>query len=111
AAVASTRATAAANGVADRVTVTHDDAGSDLSDGAFDVVLLNPPFHLGSSVHTGAATRLFEAAARLLRSGGELFTVYNSGLAYRPELTRLIGQTEQLRRTPKFTVTRSVRRP
>ncbi|MCK2025853.1 methyltransferase [Microbacterium sp. SSW1-47] len=111
AAVASTRATAAANGVADRVTVTHDDAGSDLPDGAFDVVLLNPPFHLGSSVHTGAATRLFEAAARLLRPGGELFTVYNSGLAYRPELTRLIGRTEQLRRTPKFTVTRSVRRP
>ena len=110
AAVASARATAAANGVADRVMVTHDDAASEIPDASVDVVLLNPPFHLGASIHTGAATRLFEAAARVLRPGGELFTVYNSSLAYRPELARLIGATEQLRRTPKFTVTRSVRR-
>ncbi|MDN3445829.1 methyltransferase [Microbacterium sp. APC 3901] len=110
AAVASARATVAANGVADRVTVLHDDAGSAIADASADVVLLNPPFHLGSSVHTGAATRLFEAAARILRPGGELFTVYNSSLGYRAELTRLVGATEQVHRTPKFTVTRSVRR-
>ncbi len=79
-------------------------------DASADVVLLNPPFHLGSSVHTGAATRLFEAAARILRPGGELFTVFNSSLGYRAELTRLIGPTAQLERTPKFTVTRSIRR-
>ncbi|WP_226533510.1 class I SAM-dependent methyltransferase [Microbacterium paraoxydans] len=109
AAVASARATASANGVADRVTVMHDDAASALPDASFDIVLLNPPFHLGTSIHVGAATRLFEAAARVLRPGGELFTVYNSSLGYRAELTRLIGATEQLRRTPKFTVTRSVR--
>ncbi|MFJ4998714.1 class I SAM-dependent methyltransferase [Microbacterium sp. NPDC088619] len=110
AAVASARATMAANGVDDRVVVMHDDAGSELADASADVVLLNPPFHLGSSVHTGAATRLFEAAARILRPGGELFTVYNSSLGYRAELTRLVGATEQLERTPKFTVTRSIRR-
>lgn len=110
AAVASARATVAANGVADRVTVMHDDAGSEIADASADVVLLNPPFHLGSSVHTGAATRLFEAAARILRPGGELFTVYNSSLGYRAELTRLVGASEQVHRTPKFTVTRSIRR-
>lgn len=110
AAVASARATAAANGVADRVEVMHDDAASALPDGIADVVLLNPPFHLGTSVHTGAATRLFEAAARILRPGGELLTVYNSALGYRTELTRLVGPTEQMHRTPKFTVTRSIRR-
>lgn len=110
AAVASARETMIANGVADRVTVTHDDAGSDLPGGSADLILLNPPFHLGSSVHTGAATRLFEASARLLRPGGELLTVFNSSLLHRPELTRLIGQTEQVHRTSKFTVTRSIRR-
>jgi 16S rRNA (guanine1207-N2)-methyltransferase len=110
AAVASARATMAANGISDRVTVMHDDAGSEIADASADVVLLNPPFHLGSSVHTGAATRLFEAAARILRPGGELFTVFNSSLGYRAELTRLIGTTEQVERTPKFTVTRSIRR-
>jgi len=110
AAVASARGTMIANGIADRVAVMHDDAGSELADASADVVLLNPPFHLGSSVHTGAATRLFEAAARILRPGGALFTVYNSSLGYRAELTRLVGPTEQVERTPKFTVTRSIRR-
>jgi len=110
AAVASARATVAANGLVDRITVTHDDAASELETAGADIVLLNPPFHLGASVHTGAATRLFEAAARLLRPGGELYTVYNSSLGYRAELSRLVGATEQLHRTPKFTVTRSIRR-
>lgn len=110
AAAASARATMAANGLADRVTVTHDDAGSALPDASADLILLNPPFHLGSSIHTRAATRLFEASARLLRPGGELLTVFNSSLEYKSELSRLIGRTEQLRRTAKFTVTRSVRR-
>ena len=88
----------------------HDDAGSELPDRSAGLVLLNPPFHLGSSVHTGAATRLFEAAARILEPGGELLTVYNSSLGYRSELGRWVGPTEQLHRTPKFTVTRSIRR-
>lgn len=110
AAVASARATVAANGLAPRITVTHDDAASEIAPASADVVLLNPPFHLGASVHTGAATRLFEAAARVLRPGGELYTVFNSALGYRGELSRSIGETVQLRRTPKFTVTRSIRR-
>ncbi|MGM7670816.1 class I SAM-dependent methyltransferase [Microbacterium sp. A93] len=110
AAAASARETMIANGVADRVTVTHDDAGAELPDASADLILLNPPFHLGASVHTGAATRLFEASARLLRPGGELLTVFNSSLTYKPELTRLIGPTEQLHRTAKFTVTRSIKR-
>lgn len=110
AAVRSAWATMAANGLGERVEVTLDDAGSEIPDASADAVLLNPPFHLGTSVHTGAATRLFEAAARLLRPGGELFAVWNSALRYRPELERIVGPTEQLARTPKFTVTRS-RRP
>ena len=110
AAAASARATMAVNGVADRVTVTHDDAGSEIPDRTADLILLNPPFHLGASIHTGAADRLFEAAGRLLKPGGELLTVYNSHLAYKQQLVRAVGPTEQLHRTPKFTVTRSVRR-
>lgn len=110
AAAASARETMAANGIAARVTVTHDDAGAELPDASADLILLNPPFHLGASVHTGAATRLFEAAARLLKPGGELWTVFNSSLTYKPELTRLIGPTVQLHRTAKFTVTRTIRR-
>ena len=110
AAVQSARATMAANGVADRVTVTLDDAGSEIPDGSVDLVLLNPPFHLGASVHEGAGRRLIDAAARMLRPGGEVWTVFNSHLDHRRALSAAVGETEQLTRTPKFTVTRSVRR-
>jgi 16S rRNA (guanine1207-N2)-methyltransferase len=107
AAVASARATMTANGI--DTTVTHDDACSEIPDQSADLILLNPPFHLGASIHTDAAVRLFEAAARILKPGGELLTVYNSHLAHKRALTTIVGPTEQLRRTPKFTVTRSIR--
>lgn len=110
AAVRSARATMAANGLADRVDVTLDDAGSELPDSCADLVLLNPPFHLGASVHEGAGQRLIAAAARLLKPGGEVWTVFNSHLDHRRALTRDVGPTEQVVRTPKFTVTRSIRR-
>ena len=109
AAVASARATTVANGVAERVAVLRADAGDALPDGSADLVLLNPPFHVGAAVHTGLAERLFGAAARLLRPGGELWTVYNSHLGYRPSLERVVGPTRQVSRTPKFTVTASTR--
>lgn len=105
-AVASARATAEANALTN-VTVTRDDALGGQPDASLDLVVLNPPFHLGATVHTGAASKLFAAAARVLKQGGELVTVYNSHLGYRAELTRVVGPTDELSRTSKFTVTRS----
>lgn len=110
AAVASARGTAAANGLASRITVVQDDAMSTFDGTSADLILLNPPFHLGASVHAGAALKMFAAAARVLAPGGELWTVYNSHLQYRPALERLIGPTTEEGRNPKFTVTRSIRR-
>ncbi|MDT0157685.1 methyltransferase [Microbacterium sp. ARD32] len=110
AAIRSARATMAANGLDGRVRVTLDDAGSELPDASADLVLLNPPFHLGASVHEGAGRRLIQAAARLLRPGGEVWTVFNSHLDHRRALSRDVGPTEQVARTSKFTVTRSIRR-
>jgi 16S rRNA (guanine1207-N2)-methyltransferase len=109
AAVDSARATVAANGVAERVTVVRDDAGSTVPDESADLVLLNPPFHTGATVHAGLAPRLFAAAARMLRPGGELWTVYNSPLGYRPQLTRIVGPTREAGRNAKFTVTVSTK--
>ncbi|WP_116452162.1 class I SAM-dependent methyltransferase [Blastococcus litoris] len=110
AAVASAAATAEANGVADRVRVVRDDAADSLDDASVDLVACNPPFHVGAAVVTTAADRLFAAAARVLRPGGELFTVYNSALRYKPVLGRVVGPTRVARQTPKFTVTVSTRR-
>lgn len=109
AACASARATAAANQV--DVTVRREDALAGQATGSADLVVCNPPFHLGGTVHPGAAGKLFSAAARVLRPGGELWVVYNSHLAYRPQLQRLVGPTRQVHRDAKFTVTASVRRP
>ncbi|WP_434994447.1 class I SAM-dependent methyltransferase [Arthrobacter sp. Ld5] len=109
-ATASAAATAAANGVADRITVSRDDALSGLPDASVHLIVLNPPFHLGSTVHAGVAHRLFDACARVLAPGGELVTVWNSHLRYRPVLERTIGSTRQLDRSPRFTVTASTRR-
>ena len=104
-AVASATLTAEANGV--RIEAVHDDGLSQQPDASADLVVLNPPFHVGAAVHTGLALRLFAEAARVLRPGGELRAVWNSHLDYRPALVRLVGPTRQLARTAKFTVTAS----
>lgn len=109
AAVASARATAEANGVADRVTVMRDDGLASQPDASAELILLNPPFHVGATVHTGLATRLFDDAARVLAPGGELWTVYNTHLGYRNALTRIVGPTRHVARNAKFTITVSIR--
>lgn len=110
AAVASTRATADLNGVGGRVDVVRDDALASLEAGSCDLVLLNPPFHVDAAVEPGVARKLFEGAARVLRPGGEVWTVFNSHLKHRPVLEEVVGETRQVGRNPKFTVTASVRR-
>jgi 16S rRNA (guanine1207-N2)-methyltransferase len=110
AAVASAAATAAANGLADRIHVVRDDAADSVADAGIDLVVCNPPFHVGAAVVTTAADRLFHAAGRVLRPGGELWTVYNSALRYKATLSRLVGPTRVVEQTPKFTVTVSTRR-
>ncbi|MDR2295123.1 MAG: methyltransferase [Microbacterium sp.] len=109
-AVSSASRTAELAAVADRVETVHADAGEGIPDGSVDVVLLNPPFHDGRAVIDDMAHPLFRAAARMLRPGGTLLTVYNSHLRHRGALERIVGPTSQVSRTPKFTVTRSVTR-
>ena len=110
AAVASALATVEANGLTGRIRVIRDDAASSVPDGSVDLVVCNPPFHVGAAVVTTAADRLFAAAGRALRPGGELWTVYNSALRYKPTLARLVGPTSVATQTPKFTVTVSTKR-
>ncbi|TFC92411.1 MULTISPECIES: methyltransferase [Cryobacterium] len=110
AAVASARATMAANSLVNRVTVVRDDALQSQPDASAELIMLNPPFHIGSSVHAGIALKLFEDAGRVLQRGGELWTVWNTHLGYRPALTRLVGPTHQVGRNAKFTVTVSTGR-
>jgi 16S rRNA (guanine1207-N2)-methyltransferase len=111
AAVASAQGTAAANGLTDRVNVLQDDAMSTFPDSSADLILLNPPFHLGATVHAGAGIKMFEAAGRVLAPGGQLWTVFNRHLDYLPALERLVGPTAVKGRNPKFTVAASTKSP
>ncbi|MEJ6488121.1 methyltransferase [Leucobacter sp. USCH14] len=104
AAVAATRLTAGAAGVADRVAVDRSDALEAVPDEWADLILLNPPFHTGATVHAGVGHRLIRSCRRALAPGGELRLVFNSHLRYRPLVEREVGPVRQLARTAAFTV-------
>ncbi len=110
AAVEATRLTSEAAGVADRVEVHREDATDAVSDEWADLILLNPPFHTGATVHAGVAHRLIRACARALAPGGELRLVFNSHLRYRSLVEQEIGPTRQLARDATFTVLSARRR-
>ena len=105
AAVASASATMKANGLENRVTVVRDDGLSSQPDESVDVIVVNPPFHIGGAVHAGAAINLLGDVHRVLKPGGQLWAVYNTHLAYRAEIGRMVGPTTPISRNDKFTVT------
>lgn len=47
-----------------------------------DWIVMNPPFHEGSDVKQGLGDAFIESAAKMLRSGGTLYMVANTFLAY-----------------------------
>lgn len=109
-AVSSARATLAASGLErDGVEVSWDDALSRVADASLDLVLLNPPFHDGTSVDATLVQGLLDTAARVLRPGGQLWFVHNSYLRYRTEVERRVGAVQQRARDRRFTVLSATR--
>jgi 16S rRNA (guanine1207-N2)-methyltransferase len=82
-----------------------DDGLAGQPDESVDLIVCNPPFHIGGAVHAGAAINLLGDAHRVLKPGGQLWAVYNTHLAYRAEMGRLVGPTTPISRNDKFTVT------
>lgn len=112
AAVASARATAEANGIDVDLVLgdAADGADADVAAlGEFDLVVLNPPFHQGTTIETETAAALMVTAAAHLAPGGQVITVFNTHLRYRDRLEAIIGPSEQLARNKKFTVISSRR--
>jgi 16S rRNA G1207 methylase RsmC len=68
----------------------------------FDLVLCNPPFHLGHTVDDYAGRRLLQQAAASLKPGGSLLLVANRHLQYGSSLKRLFRRTEQVAQNRKF---------
>lgn len=106
-AVASARETAVANEL--EFEIVRDRGLSAQPNASADLIVLNPPFHDGGAVTTDIAMELFAEAARVLKPGGRLRVVWNSHLAYKPALRRIVGPTDEVSRAAKFTVTESIK--
>jgi 16S rRNA (guanine1207-N2)-methyltransferase len=75
--------------------VTLGDGATDLATDSFDVVAVNPPFHLDRSNDYRTAERFVADAARVLRPGGRLFLVANRFLPYEANVRDVFGQVER----------------
>ena len=107
AACASTRATAAVNGVP--VEVRRIDGLTGVQPGSVDLIACNPPFHLGTAKDSTPGFTMLRPAAAALTPGGELWTVFNSHLPYLPFLRAEVGPTRVAARDRHYTVSRTVR--
>lgn len=78
-------------------TIVHSDVDEGLSKNlSFDIVLSNPPFHVGGSVILDVAHAFITAAHTRLRSGGRFYLVANPFLKYEPLLQTLFGNVRTL---------------
>lgn len=85
-AVRSAQENATMLGCDDRAEVLWRDASEPIESGAFDLALLNPPFHTGKAVDLEPARRLFERLRDALRPGGRALVVANTTLPYERDL-------------------------
>lgn len=104
--VRSAQATLAANALSGEV--LHSDVDAGLGDRTFDVVLTNPPFHVGRGVVLDVAREFIAAAARRLTPGGTLYLVANEPLPYEAALAA-VGPARELRRGEGFKVLAATR--
>ncbi|MEP5569643.1 MAG: methyltransferase [Halioglobus sp.] len=74
----------------------------------FDLVLCNPPFHLGHTVDDFAGRRLLQQAAQSLQPGGTLLLVANRHLEYAATLKRTFRRVEKLAQNNKFVIWRAL---
>ena len=80
-------------------------------DETFDVVVTNPPFHLGKGTDYQLPAQFIAEAYQRLRPGGRLFLVANRTLPYEDVITAHFGGVRRLRDTPRFKVLGATRPP
>lgn len=85
--VKSAEATLIANQLSGKV--LHSDIDVALGKETFDLILSNPPFHVGRGVVLDVAKAFITSAAQRLRPNGQLYIVCNDFLPYEPELTKV----------------------
>lgn len=79
-------------------TLLHSDVDSDLTrEARFDIIVTNPPFHVGGAVILDVAQAFVSVAAARLRPGGRFFLVANPFLKYEPLLEEAFGAFRTLK--------------
>jgi 16S rRNA (guanine1207-N2)-methyltransferase len=82
----------------------HSDVDSALEpDAKFDLIVANPPFHVGSDLILDVALEFIRCAERRLTPGGEFWLVANHFLPYEAEMAR-IGVVHEVARERGFKV-------
>lgn len=71
-----------ANGLTERCRVLPSDVASAVADERFDVVVTNPPFHVGKATNLDVPAQFIRDAFHVLSPGGRLFLVANRTLPY-----------------------------
>ena len=102
-AVRSATRSADANGIVNYRALTSDVAGAVL-DERFDLVVTNPPFHVGKTTDLDVPLQFIHDAWNVLASGGRLFLVANRTLPYEQVIKHRFGNVANLYDGPRFKV-------
>ncbi len=70
----------------------------------YDLVVSNPPFHVGRAVEYGVAQAFIEDARRVLRPGGQLAIVANKFIRYDQVMRGVFGSVARLAETGRYHV-------
>ncbi len=82
------------------------DGAQELLEQRFDLVVTNPPFHVGGIQTTEIAERFIREAAKVLRPRGRFYLVANRFLKYEPVMRECFKLVEEMAGDTKFKVLR-----
>ena len=102
-AVRSASRTAEVNGMTNWRALASDIAGAVL-DERFDVVVTNPPFHVGKATDLDVPLQFITDAHDVLTTGGRLFLVANRTLPYEQAIKHEFGNVSNVHDGPRFKV-------
>ena len=111
---ASLAAVDAAQGMIERSGLTNirvlaSDGAQEVLSERFDLVVTNPPFHLGGIQTTETAERFIREAAQVLRPRGRFYLVANRFLKYEPVMRSCFGTVEEVSGNARYKVLRCSR--
>ncbi len=107
-AVRSATRSAESNGVTSARALVSDVASAVL-DERFDIVVTNPPFHVGKATDLDVPMQFIEDAFQVLMEGGQLFLVANRTLPYEQAIRHRFGNVGNRHDGPRFKVLTATR--